>query len=760
MKPDEPRHLARLNPEQRTAVTTLDGPVLVLAGAGSGKTRVLTRRIAHLLHTGVDPEHILAVTFTNKAANEMKERVVELVGEIGSKVWVSTFHASCGRILRKDIEALGWTRKFSIYDDDDQIRVMRQLIADRGWDLKDRPPGPFLRRIDQFKNMLLSPEAVLAQRRTHRGDPLMDLWEDYEQSLRASDAVDFNDLIGLVVRLFEEHPDVLETWREKFHYLLVDEYQDTNRAQYRVLRLLAEGHRNLCCVGDDDQSIYGFRGADITNILDFQKDYHDALVIRMEQNYRCSKNILTLANAVVARNTGRIDKKLWTQASEGPMINVLVAPSPDAEAALVCRAIRQLQTRGTPLDDIVILYRSNSTARPFERALGRAGIAYEVVGGRSFWERREIRDLVAYLRLVVNPADDASFLRICNVPTRGLGPVALSALRDAANTRGEPLLATARANAQGSDRRAKALSTFVQLMDQLTITAKEVSAPALIRELLDRSGYLDMLTDEDTSESRQRLRSLEELVQRAATVEAQEGAGGIERLQSWLDLATLDRRDDEDADAEDAQARVTLMTVHTSKGLEFPVVFVVQMMEGTFPHQRSLETEAGIEEERRLAYVAFTRAKERLIITRSLELPRHGARRTLAKQAPASRFLYGMPEAVVVGEVPSGAPPDLIDGEPLDQSNARLRRFLRHRKPGQGTPPSSITTADLERIDQLSPGARVFHPRLGLGRVRALRGPTGATQVHITFDDKRSMWVPLAMAGLQLVVHEDTTPTP
>lgn len=751
-----PPHLERLNDKQLQAVTTLDGPILVLAGAGSGKTRVLTRRIAHLLHEGVDPENILAVTFTNKAASEMKERVVELVGEVGHNVWVSTFHSSCGRILRADIEHLGWTRRFTIYDDDDQVRLMRQLVADRGWDSKERPPSAFLSRIDRYKNALLTPDTFLAERRTHPGDPLVQLWRDYEESLKASDAVDFNDLIGLVVRLFSEHPEVLETWQERFHYILVDEYQDTNRAQYRVLQQLAAGHGNLCCVGDDDQSIYGFRGADIQNILDFQKDYPDALVIHMEQNYRCSKNILDLANAVVARNTGRIDKRLWTQADEGPLINVLVAPKPAAEGTLVVRAIRQLQAEGKSLNDMVILYRSNSTARIFERALGQAGIAHEVIGGRSFIERREIRDAVAFLRLVINPADDASFLRVCNVPARGLGPASINAIREASTTRGEPLLATARAESQGTTARARALAEFVGLIDQLASLARDTAAPALVRELLERSGYVDMLQDEDSAEARKRIQSLDDLVKRAVKVDDQPGVGPIERLQGWLDQLMLDRRAEEEEQGE-PEPRVSLMTVHTSKGLEFPVVFVVQMMEGTFPHKRSLESESGIEEERRLAYVAFTRAQQRLVVTRSLELAQHSgsSRRTVGRSAPPSRFLYGLPKGVVVGEVPEGSGATAAEGgDPIGDTNARLQRFFRHRKGAPQLPEAEVTTTTLERLDQLEPGVRVLHPHLGLGRVRSCMGRGETARVFITFDDHSSRWLPVMHARLQLVLHE------
>jgi len=751
-----PPHLERLNEAQHRAVTTLDGAVLVLAGAGSGKTRVLTRRIAHLLHTGADPESILAVTFTNKAAAEMKERVVELVGEVGSKIWVSTFHSSCGRILRADIEPLGWTRRFTIYDDDDQARLMRQLILDRGLDPKDRSPQYFLSRIDRYKNALLTPDRVLAERRSHLGDPLFDLWRDYEDSLRASDAVDFNDLIGLVVRLFEEHPEVAARWQERFRYVLVDEYQDTNRAQYQVLHLLTRHHGNLCCVGDDDQSIYGFRGADIRNILDFQSDHPQALIVRMEQNYRCSKNILDVANAVVARNTGRIDKRLWTLAGDGPVVNVLVAPDPVAEAKLVARAILQLTGRGVALSEIVLLYRSNSTARIFEKELALAGIPHEVVGGRAFIDRREIRDVIAYLRLIVNPADDASFLRICNVPSRGLGPVSLRALREAAASRGEPLLATARTIARGQEDTSRGWAGFVRLIDDLALLARDVAAPVLVRELLARSGYQLLLDEDGSTEGKRRATSLDELVQRAAAVADLPGAGAIERLQAWLDhLALADRTQSEDEDDERPE-RVSLMTVHTSKGLEYPVVFVVQMMEGTFPHHRSLDTEAGIEEERRLAYVAFTRAQRRLIATRSRTLPgRRGGRRGTTTTVFPSRFLYGLPASAVVGDVPSMGTRPEQGGDPLQRSSARLRRFL-GRTPASSQAAAELTTTTVESLEQLGTGARVLHPDLGLCRVRGLRGAGTSIEVHLQLDEGDAIWVPLAGSNLDLVLHEHT----
>jgi DNA helicase-2/ATP-dependent DNA helicase PcrA len=754
----QPPHLDRLNAGQLQAVTALDGAVLVLAGAGSGKTRVLTRRIAHLLHTGAHPESILAVTFTNKAASEMKERVVELVGEIGRKIWVSTFHSSCGRILRADIEPLGWTRRFTIYDDDDQVRLMRQLIVDRGLDPRDRSPEHFLAQIDRYKNALMTVDDVLASRRSRLGDPLLELWRDYEESLKASDAVDFNDLIGLVVRLFEEHPDVAARWRERFQYVLVDEYQDTNRAQYRVLQLLVREHGNLCCVGDDDQSIYGFRGADIRNILDFQQDHPSALTVRMEQNYRCSKNILAVANAVVARNSGRIEKKLWTLAEDGPLVNVLVAPDPPAEARLVARAIQQLHGDGFAYGDMVILYRSNSTARIFEKELAAARIPHRVIGGRSFRDRREVRDAIAYLRLIVNPADDASFLRVCNVPVRGLGPAALSAVREAAATRGEPLLATARALSQGEGGRARAFASFVQLIDDLALRARDLPGPALVRELLDRSGYAAMLDEDQTADGRARRASLHELLQRATAIEEQAGTGGVERLQAWLDVLALDERAAEEAE-DAARTHVALMTVHTSKGLEFPVVFVVQMMEGTFPHHRSLDSEAGIEEERRLAYVAFTRAQRRLVATRSRQLPSRpgAARRNLATTAPPSRFLFGLPGGVVVGDVPSLGTRPAEGGDPLRVTDERLRRFI-GRNPSATIPDDlEITTADVEALDQLRRDVRVFDPRRGLGRVLEVAGTAAAPRVRIAFDEGGAAWLNAGDATLQLVLRESST---
>ncbi len=728
-----PPHLLRTNPEQYRAITTIDGPLLVLAGAGSGKTRVLTRRIAHLLHVGVGAEHIIAVTFTNKAAAEMKERVTELVGEAGEKVWVSTFHSSCARILRTDIEALGWTRRFTIYDDDDQMRLLKQIVADHGYDATRVQPKALLSKIDSFKSQLLTPDEVLKSRRTHVGDPVLTVWQDYEEGLKASDAVDFNDLIGRTVQLFAEHDEVLQKWRERFHYVLVDEYQDTNRAQYQLLRMLADGHRNLMVVGDDDQSIYGFRGADVSNILNFQEDYPEAEVVRLEQNYRSTGHILTLANAVVAHNPDRLEKRLWTQAEQGVKVQIAVCPTLQEEATRVAEMVLKLREREHRWDDIAIIYRTNAIARPFEAALARRGVPYKVVGGRKFYERREIRDVLAYLRVIVNPADDAAVLRVINVPTRGVGAKTLAKLREEAARRGQPILVTARSFGSGRTVGEKGIATFATLLQDLTEFARDASIPDLVEEVVERSGYRQMLESDRNDEgelsrdAKGRLESLSLLVQEAHGADpADRGAGPMEALTAWLDRISLTADTDDLPDG----GQVTLMTVHSSKGLEFPVVFVVQMNEGVFPHERSIET--GLEEERRLAYVAFTRAMKRLVVTRSLLHGKPGGGN--GRTAVVSRFLFGIPVDVVDGDVPSGEPATggLSDRIAAGRdAGSKLDVFLRRRQEAEQARPieGAHVLVDIEEPEQLAQGVKVHHPRFGVGTIRKVTGHS----LHVAF---------------------------
>ena len=752
-----PPHLTHLNPEQYQAVTTLHGPLLILAGAGSGKTRVLTRRVAHLLHEGVSPQEILAVTFTRKAASEMKERVAELVGTIGKKVWVSTFHATCGRILRTDIEALGWTRNFSVYDDDDQLRMIKAVITDLGYDPKRVSPSNIVSRIDWYKNRLKSVDDLVNEHRAHEMEALIKVWRGYEEALRTSDALDFNDLIGRTVQLLKEHPHILEKWRERFRFVMVDEYQDTNRSQYVLLNMLASRHRNLAVVGDDDQSIYGFRGADISNILGFENDYPDALTVRLEQNYRSSANILAVANSVVSKNEGRIDKKLWTDEKSGAKVEFMVSDTPRNEAARIGVQISDLRRNGYPYSDIAIIYRTNATARYFEAALRENGIPHKVIGGRKFYDRREIRDIVAFLRLIVNPADDAAFLRVVNVPARGVGVKTLAKLREEAANRGEPLLKTARAL---SGSAAKGIQTFVQILAELTENATQLEPHELVSMIIQRSGYKVMLESDVVGnnsgrinhDSKRRLLNLEELVRELRVgindilPETNLRYTPLDSLTAWLDHISLAANTDDIPEG----GEVTLLTVHNAKGLEYPVVFVVQMMDGCFPHAKSAEE--GIEEERRLAYVAFTRAMKQLYISRSRTMPSFGGAQP--KTATPSRFLFGLPEDVCGGAMPT------VDNNSLETVGAepsvgnRYQAFMEMRRrhaaaQRSATPDGEYTLVSIDSPAQLCRDARIHHAEHGFGVVRARR----PSSVEVDFGTGKVVRLPLNGESFSLVVE-------
>ncbi|MCB9664856.1 MAG: UvrD-helicase domain-containing protein [Alphaproteobacteria bacterium] len=768
--PPLPEHLGPLNPAQADAVRHRDGPLLILAGAGSGKTRVLTRRIAYLLETGIPPEQVFAVTFTNKAAAEMKERIEELVGPEARKLWVSTFHSACCRILRAEAEALGYTRRFAIYDDDDQVRIVRQLVADAGYDPKVVVPSAVISRIDWFKNRRIDLEAALEQRRLRRGEPLARVWEDYETQLRASDALDFNDLIGKVVELFEGHPEVLQRYRDTFRYVLVDEYQDTNRTQYTLLQLLAAEHRNLAVVGDDDQSIYGFRGADLRNILDFERDFRDARVVRLEQNYRCSERILEVANAVIAANDGRIAKRLFTETKRGgSRVTLLAHEDPRSEARFVADACLRLVDQGARWSDIAIIYRTNATSQPFEAALGELGVPHKVVGGRPFYARREVRDALAYVRLVTNPADDAAFLRVVNVPARGVGAATLSSLRDAARERGEPLMKAARAVAAGTSRAARAVAGFLRLIDELVEVAAAASLPAFVREVLERSGYVELLRAEGEHEGKGRLENLEQLLRDAATFVPDPSApdGPAEVLAQWLDRVALAGSEEEAGEG----GSVALMTVHNAKGLEFPIVFVVNMVDGQFPHVRSAEDPDGFQEERRLAYVAFTRAQDRLFVSRCRHRfswdPRGGG--AIKEPVARSPFLDQVPVGSCDGalvdarEGPATAEPRRRAGPLPEGRRAELRALLdgderprrslrpsRRADPVPEAPPAmpagTYRTTTIEHADQLGVGVKVLHDRLGIGTILKIRLPT----LVISFSSG-SRSVPSHDPGLQIL---------
>ncbi len=749
-----PDHLKGLNEPQRLAVETLEGPLLILAGAGSGKTRVLTRRIAHLLHSGVPPWRILSVTFTNKASNEMKERVRQLVGEEAARdLWVSTFHSSCARILRQEAENIGLARNYVVWNDDDQLRVLKQIGRDLNLDPKQHPPRGFRSKIDQAKNKLWGPDEWLEHGAEPPGSTTIRVFRAYEERLKASSAVDFNDLINHVVKLFRTRPDRLERWQDRFHYLLVDEYQDTNRAQYELVRALAAKRQNLAVVGDDDQSIYSFRGADIRNILDFEQDFPDATVVRLEQNYRSSQKILAAAMSVVKNNRARTDKTLWSSGAEGEPIRLVIAGDEMEEATLVASDMASQLRNGRTYGDMAVIYRTNAASRPLEQVFERRRWPYVVVGARRFYERREVRDILAYVRLVLNPADDVALVRVLNVPRRGLGLKALEAIRAEAASQGTPLLAAVENLGGGSSRRARSLSQFTSLIQQWQQRALHQSPGELVSTIAAESGYVELLQNEDTDEARDRLSNIDALAQDAEEEVTLDQDNPLGRLQSWLDRASLAGQADE---LPDDNGRLTLLTAHLAKGLEYPVVYVVGMTEGSFPHVRSAQRVQDIEEERRLAYVAFTRAKERLVLSRPRVRRLYGRTERVAR----SRFLEEIPDSLTQGGSRLSSfyarRQQAHDREGVsDEAKERMNAFLaRHQGPGEKpvSEGSLSTTYEPEDIDAFSPGTRVLHPTFGHGTVRGVTGSPSNLRITVHFQHHGRMTLSARHAKLEVVM--------
>jgi DNA helicase-2/ATP-dependent DNA helicase PcrA len=687
--------LAGLNPVQQEAVLHVDGPLLVLAGAGSGKTRVIAQRIAYLVARGVDPRQILAVTFTNKAAGEMAQRVAAILATRpgrGRPPLVATFHATCARVLRSEIHHLGYPRSFVIYDEADRLALVRECYKELGLDERVLGPSAAIARISRAKNQLLGPEAVEEAVRGPREADVARLYARYAARLRALGAVDFDDLLGLTVELFTRHPDVLGYYRDLWRYVLVDEYQDTNAAQYRMLRQLTAVHRNLCVVGDPDQSIYRFRGADLRNILDFERDFPGCRVVRLEQNYRSTGRILEIAAAVIAHNQARKEKSLWTENVRGEAARLFRARDETEEALWVARTVAELRGDGQPLDGVAVLYRTNAQSRVLEDAFRVAGLPYHIVGSVRFYERREIKDALAYLRLVTNPADDLAFRRALGAPPRGIGRTTLGRLGELAAAAGAPLLATAaRAAAEIGGRAGRALGEFVRLVGQLTAAA---AAPGPLGErvaaVVDGTGLREALRREGTAEAESRLENLDELIVAAEEFAARPEGGG---LAGFLDSVTLIADVDE---LQEARPTATLMTLHSAKGLEFPAVFLTGLEEGVFPHGRALDDEDGIEEERRLAYVGLTRAKERLFLSYAGERRLGG----YAGLREPSRFLLEMPADAVVPVGSRRAEPGLgrpaawpgrvsepgpdPDPDPADEYPYRVGARVRHAGWGDG----------------------------------------------------------------------------
>ena len=680
--------LDQLNPTQLDAVTHTEGPLLILAGAGSGKTRVLTYRIAHLLDQGLAaPDELLAITFTNKAAREMKDRVALIVGRDSRKVWVSTFHALCARLLRVHAEKLGYRREFTIYDSTDQIRLVRRCITELGKDPKRFNPKSFHAQISAAKNLLLDSSDYLRQTEGYMAENVAEVYDLYQKRLYENNAMDFDDLIMQTVALLELFPEVRERYQTRFKYIHVDEYQDTNNAQYRLVNVSAAVHRNLCVVGDDDQSVYSWRGADIRNILEFERDYPETKVVKLEQNYRSTQNILNAANAVVANNASRKAKELWTAGEEGERIRVFTAADDYAEGRFVVSEILRLVDLGTSLRDIAVFYRTNAQSRTLEDVLVREGVPYQIVGGVRFYERAEIKDVMAYLSVISNKDDSVSLERIINVPKRGLGATSVARLLEHASRNGISLY-EALSEAQVAGLSGKALRACAQvrnLFEGWRVAAREVTPSEIIEAVLNESGYRAELEAENTVEAESRLENLGELVNAAAEYERVEP-------ESTLDGFLQEQALFSEADRLTGEGRVTLMTLHNAKGLEFEHVFVVGMEEGTLPHARSMD-EQNLEEERRLCYVGITRAMKTLTLTYARVRSTYGER----EYQMASRFLSEIPERLKSGSVVSGG---------AAGRGGWGRIALPTRSEHEGTP----------GVDY-SAGERVWHAKFGVGEV-------------------------------------------
>lgn len=631
-----------LNPQQAEAVINTEGPMLIMAGAGSGKTKVLTCRVANLLQKGVRPYRILAITFTNKAAAEMRERVNNMSGPAAKDVWLFTFHAFCARFLRMEIDKLpGYGGNFAIYDTADSQNLIKQILKEMNLDDKRFQPSGILSRISNAKNALQDAAAFARQAGDFYEQKVADIYSRYEQKLQLNNALDFDDLLMLSIKLLQENKEVREKYQDRFDYLLVDEYQDTNHAQYLLTRFLAAKHRNICVVGDADQSIYGWRGADIQNILDFEKDYPDAKVIKLEQNYRSTQIILDAANAVIENNTGRKPKNLWTENKSGADIIYFQAVDERDEARFVIEQLQNLQrTENKKLGDMAILYRTNTQSRIFEEMLIKSGISYNIVGGLKFYERKEIKDIIAYLRVIFNPADSLSLLRIINVPKRGIGDASLAKIQAYAAANNVSLF-EAVSNAAAIDglssRFVSKLDDLAGIIFELMNLANEAPVEDLIDRVLRDTGYLEELENERTPQAQSRIDNLHELISVAQEFAASEEENNLENFLAHVALVS-----DID-DTELGEDAITLMTLHSSKGLEFPVVFLVGMEEGLFPHARTLMDETEIEEERRLCYVGITRAKEKLFLSSTKMRTIYGNTVTY----PPSRFLQEIPARLV-----------------------------------------------------------------------------------------------------------------
>ncbi|HLS20728.1 MAG TPA: DNA helicase PcrA [Bacillota bacterium] len=717
--------LKGLNEQQQAAVQHTEGPLLIMAGAGSGKTRVLTHRIAYLLNEkDVSPRNILAITFTNKAAREMKERIHELIGTEGDSMWVMTFHAMCVRILRRDSDRIGYDRSFTILDRSDQLTIIRQILKNLNLDPKQYNPHAMINQISAAKNKLITPKKFAEMNGNYYEERVAEVYEQYQTFIQKNHSFDFDDLIMQTIHLFERVPEVLQYYQRRFQYIHVDEYQDTNHAQYKLVKMLSERYKNICVVGDSDQSIYRWRGADISNILSFEKDYPKATTILLEQNYRSTKNILQAANDVIKNNTSHKPKKLWTTNKDGEELHYYRGATERHEALFVADTVKQLIDSGKyKPEDIAVLYRTNAQSRAIEDTLVKANMAYQIVGGTRFYDRKEIKDMIAYLRLITNPNDDISFERIVNEPKRGIGQTTIERLREYAAINDLSFMETLKeVDFTGvTPRAANALIKFADLIESLAKQQEFLSVTEMVDVILERTGYVEMLHNEGTIEAQSRLENLEEF--KTVTQNFEKTNEDDQSLVAFLtDLALIADIDEVDESDPEQVQKITLMTLHSAKGLEFPVVFLIGMEEGIFPHSRSLDNDEELEEERRLAYVGITRAEEKLYLT-------HAEMRTLYGRPSSnqvSRFIEEIPDHLLKGlEQKHEQPFRPFTGRAFDKPAETVRQVTRRKAVKRQTKGAESLAWE--------PGDKAKHNKWGIGTVVNVQHSGDDMELDIAF---------------------------
>lgn len=740
-------YLKGLNERQREAVLHGEGPLLILAGAGSGKTRVLTHRIAYLIEErGIYPGNILAITFTNKAADEMKERIEKLLSGNVDDIWMGTFHSVCVRILRRDIDKIGYEKGFSIYDRDDQITLIKECINEMNLDREKFREGSIIGTISHLKDRMISPDTYINENYSNfYTRNVGEIYALYQKKLKQNNALDFDDLIIKTVELFRTSPEVLDYYQRKFKYIFVDEFQDTNRSQYELIRALTGRYKNICVVGDPDQSIYGWRGADITNILNFEKDFKDTTTILLEQNYRSTKNILNVANSIIENNKERKEKALWTENEEGNQVVVERLPDEKEEAEFVADKIEELVRKGYSLKDMAILYRTNAQSRPFEESLGSRGIIYKLVGGVKFYDRKEIKDIMAYLRLILNPSDNISLKRIINVPKRGIGKSTLEKIERMALEKDTSIYSVLMEidEIEGISAKIKgSIKKFVDMINSFKDISKTMSVDDFIDFMVHKIGYIDELEKEGTIEAQSRIENINEFKSAALDFVVKNPDGTLEDFLAKLSLLS-------DVDkTEEIEDCVTLLTAHSAKGLEFPVVFLVGMEEGLFPISRALENESELEEERRLCYVAVTRAEKLLYITYTKIRTIYG--RTYYSQP--SRFIEEIPE-------------ELIESSTIQVDSGLRNRFIKiidYTDKMDYTQPVAYAKSDKLKAkqekfsspvdrDNISVGTKINHKKWGQGTVVQIKDNGSDTEVVVAFDSAGLKKLMLSLAPIEII---------